>query len=126
MLSARRAADCMWSPATPATGLRCGLANECDLDVPAAQYSGAVRPGATPHRQTGQPRTKGQRLGNPADLAASATWSAHHMVIYHGRTGVKHIATVRCLWYGSFRTRPVTVLLVRDEALTSGYDLALD
>ena len=47
------------------------------------------------------------------------------MVTYHGRTDIKHIATVRCLWYGSFHARAVTVVLVRDEATTSGYDLAL-
>jgi len=73
----------------------------------------------------GRPRTKGDRLGTPADLAATATWSAHSVITYHGRTDVRHIATVGCLWYGSFHTRPVTVVLVRGEATTSGYDLAL-
>jgi DDE superfamily endonuclease len=73
----------------------------------------------------GRPRTKGERLGTPAELAGNATWTTHQVVTYHGRTGIKHIAAVRCLWYGSFRTCPVTVVLVRDEATTSGYDLAL-
>ena len=73
----------------------------------------------------GRPRTKGDRLGTPADLARQATWTTHPVVTYHGRTDVKHIATLRCLWYGSFHTRAITVVLVRDEATTSGYDLAL-
>jgi hypothetical protein len=73
----------------------------------------------------GRPKTKGERLGTPADLAGSATWTTRRVVTYHRRTDIKHIATVRCLWYGSFRTRPVTVVLVRDQATTSGYDLAL-
>ncbi len=73
----------------------------------------------------GRPRTKGDRLGTPADLAAAATWATHQVVTYHGRAGVRHIAVITCLWYGSFHTRPVTVVLVRDEATTSGYDLAL-
>lgn len=87
----------------------------------------AVLYGLAPPRtgRRGRPRTKGERMGTPADLARNATWTTHQVVTYHGRTDVRHIATVRCLWYGSFRTRTVTVVLVRDEATTSGYDLAL-
>jgi hypothetical protein len=73
----------------------------------------------------GRPRTKGDRLGTPADLAATATWTTHRVVTYHGRTDIKHTAAITCLWYGSFHARPVTVVLVRDEATTRGYDLAL-
>ena len=87
----------------------------------------AVLYGLAPPRtgRRGRPRTKGDRLGTPADLARQATWTTHPVVTYHGRTDVKHIATLRCLWYGSFHTRAITVVLVRDEATTSGYDLAL-
>jgi len=73
----------------------------------------------------GRPKTKGERLGTPAELAGNATWTACQVVTYHGRTDIKHIAVITCLWYGSFHTRPITVVLVRDEATTSGYDLAL-
>ena len=73
----------------------------------------------------GRPRTRGERLGTPAGLARNATWTTREVVTCHGRTGIRHIAAVRCLWYGSFHARPVTVALVRDEAATSGYDLAL-
>jgi len=73
----------------------------------------------------GRPRTKGDRLGTPADLARNATWTTHQVITYHGRTDIKHIATVRCLWYGSFHARAVTVILVRDQDTATGYDLAL-
>jgi len=73
----------------------------------------------------GWPRTRGDRLGTPADLAAAATWTTQQVVTCHGRADIRHIAAVRCLWHGSFHTRPVTVVLVRDEATTSGYDLAM-
>ncbi|HEY8641494.1 MAG TPA: transposase [Candidatus Dormibacteraeota bacterium] len=87
----------------------------------------AVLYGLAPPRtgRRGRPRTKGERLGTPADLARNATWTTDHVVTYHGRTDIRHTATVRCLWYGSFHARAVTVVLVRDEATTSGYDLAL-
>jgi len=78
-----------------------------------------------PTGRRGRPRTKGERLGTPADLARNATWTTHHVITYHGRTDVRHTATVRCLWYGSFHTRAITVVLVRDQDTASGYDLAL-
>ncbi|HXP21699.1 MAG TPA: transposase [Streptosporangiaceae bacterium] len=87
----------------------------------------AVLYGLAPPRtgRRGRPRTKGDRLGTPAELARTAAWTTREVVTYHGRTGIKHTATIRCLWYGSFHTRAITVVLVRDEATTSGYDLAL-
>ncbi len=87
----------------------------------------AVLYGLAPPRtgKRGRPRTKGERLGTPADLARNAAWTTHHVVTYHGRTDIKHTATIRCLWYGSFHARTVTVVLVRDQDTTSGYDLAL-
>ncbi|MGO9080392.1 MAG: hypothetical protein ACLQDY_15340 [Streptosporangiaceae bacterium] len=87
----------------------------------------AVPHGLAPPRtgRRGRPRTRGDRLGTPAGLARQATWTTHHAVTCHGRTGIRHTATVRCLWHGSFRTRAVTVVLVRDQDDASGYDLTL-
>src|SRR5947208_10063893 len=62
----------------------------------------------------GRPRTKGPRLGTPTDLTAAATWRTTHVRRY-GRTDTVHIAEVICLWYGSFHTRTVRVILVRDD-----------
>lgn len=44
----------------------------------------------------------------------------------YGQTVTVQTATIRCLWYGVFGDRPVTVVLVRDRAGRAGtYDLAL-
>jgi hypothetical protein len=53
-------------------------------------------------------------LGTPTDLAATATWRTTHVRRY-GRTDTVHIAEVICQWYGSFHTRTVRVVLVRDD-----------
>jgi hypothetical protein len=64
--------------------------------------------------RSGRPRTKGARLGTPADLAAAATWRTSQVRRY-GRTEIVQIAEVTCLWYGSFHTETVRVILVRDD-----------
>ncbi|WP_370375707.1 transposase [Catenulispora sp. GAS73] len=42
-----------------------------------------------------------------------------------GRTDAVYLAEISCLWYGSFHTRTVRVILLRDASTESGYDLAL-
>jgi hypothetical protein len=68
--------------------------------------------------RSGRPRTRGARLGTPTDLAASATargrWRATRVRRY-GRTDAVQITERTCLWYGSFRSRTVRVILVRDD-----------
>jgi hypothetical protein len=64
--------------------------------------------------QRGRPRTRGERLGTPADLARTATWRTVKVRRY-GRTDTVQIAEIVCLWYGSFHTRTVRVVLVRDN-----------
>jgi hypothetical protein len=67
---------------------------------------------------SGRPRTRGSRLGTPADVAALATtrnaWRATEVRRY-GRTDAVQITELVCLWYGSFRSRTVRVILVRDD-----------
>ncbi len=41
------------------------------------------------------------------------------------RTDTVHLAEVPCLWCGSFHTRTVRVILLRDDTTDTGYDLAL-
>ncbi|MFI6850663.1 MULTISPECIES: transposase [unclassified Kitasatospora] len=77
-----------------------------------------------PTNKRGRPRLKGARLGTPAELAATATFTTTRVARY-GRTDQVRIAEVRCLWYGSFHTQTVRVILIRDEDTTTGYDLAL-
>src|SRR5205085_1302201 len=68
--------------------------------------------------RSGRPRTRGARLGTPADVAALATttntWRTTQVRRY-GRTDVVQITELVCLWYGSFRSRTVRVILVRDD-----------
>jgi DDE superfamily endonuclease len=64
--------------------------------------------------RSGRPRTKGERLGTPADLARTATWLTAQ-VRHYGRTDTVQIAEIICLWYGAFHTRTVRVVLVRDD-----------
>jgi hypothetical protein len=72
----------------------------------------------------GRPRTKGARLGTAEDIAAEAAWDTVTVTAY-GREHIKHVTAVSCLWYGSWHTRAVRLILARDEHTTSGYDLAL-
>jgi len=68
--------------------------------------------------RSGRPRTRGARLGTPTDLAAMATFGARWRtprVRRYGRTDAVQITELACLWYGSFRSRTVRVILVRDE-----------
>ncbi|RPE47159.1 hypothetical protein EDD90_10602 [Streptomyces sp. Ag109_O5-1] len=77
-----------------------------------------------PTGRRGRPRLKGARLGTAADLAATATFTTARVKRY-GRTDQVRIAEVRCLWYGSFHTQTVRVILIRDDGTDTGYDLAL-
>ena len=68
--------------------------------------------------RSGQPRTRSARLGTPTDLAASATVGARWRdarVRRYGRTDSVQITEITCLWYGSFRSHTVRVVLVRDN-----------
>jgi hypothetical protein len=46
-------------------------------------------------------------------------------VTRYQRTDTVHLAEVTCLGYGSFHTRTVRVMLLRDDTTDTGYDLAL-
>jgi len=57
-------------------------------------------------------------LGTPTDLAASATQKGRWpdtRVSRYGRTDTAQVTEVICLWYGSFRSQTVRVILVRDD-----------
>ncbi|MGH3922745.1 MAG: IS701 family transposase [Pseudonocardiaceae bacterium] len=75
----------------------------------------------------GRPRLKGDRIGTATQIARSATWKTITVARY-GTTATCQVAERVCLWYGTWRTDPVRVILLRDSARkisTSGYDLAL-
>jgi DDE superfamily endonuclease len=72
----------------------------------------------------GRPRLKGDRIGTPAQLAALTTWKTASVRRY-GTTATVAVSEHLCLWYGTWRTDTVRVILLRDTGRSSGYDLAL-
>jgi hypothetical protein len=107
-------------------GALAGLGDDMTITTRARSNAAFYEP--TPPRtgKRGRPRLKGDRIGTPADIAASATWKTVAVTRY-GTTATVQIAERTCLWYGTWRTDPVRVILLRDTArtTTSGYDLAL-
>jgi hypothetical protein len=79
----------------------------------------------------GRPKLKGDRIGTPADIAATARWKTMRVFRY-GTTVTVQIAEQVCLWYGTWRTDTVRVILVKDHrrrtttaSTTHGYEIAL-
>jgi len=72
----------------------------------------------------GAPRKKGKRLPKLAALAGTATFTSATVGRY-GKTDTVQVATVRCLWYSVFGSQHVSVVLLREDAAGTGYDLAL-
>jgi hypothetical protein len=76
----------------------------------------------------GRPRRKGERIGTPADIATSARWRTVSVSRYR-TTSTVQITEQVCLWYGTWRTDTVRVVLVRETGTktksTKGYGIAL-
>ncbi len=72
----------------------------------------------------GRPRLKGKVLGKPTDLAETATWR-QVTVNRYGRTDTIEVASVPCIWYGSFGNAPGRCVLVREDDSSKLYDMAL-
>jgi DDE superfamily endonuclease len=77
-----------------------------------------------PTGRRGRPAKKGERLPRLADLAATATWRTARVDRY-GRVDTVMVAALDCLWYGAFGATPGQLVLVREPATPTGYDLAL-
>jgi hypothetical protein len=82
------------------------------------------QPAPPPTGKRGRPRTKGDRIGTPADLAAAATWRRAAVARYGRRDSVL-VAEATCLWYGAFGPRLGCLVLVRELDSANRYDLAL-
>lgn len=77
----------------------------------------------------GRPALKGKRIGTPAQIATSATWETLSVSRY-GTTNTVKVTERVCLWYGTWRTDTVRVILVNNtgrttKTSTTGYDIAL-
>jgi hypothetical protein len=92
----------------------------CRIPRNAALYD--LPPAATGKR--GRPRTKGGRLGQVADLAATRSWKIHTLRLYDNQRTVR-ISELTCLWHGSFGSRPVRVIWIRHLESGKVFDLAL-
>ena len=80
-------------------------------------------PAPPPTGKRGRPRLKGDRLGTPAEIAATAEWRPVTVCRY-GRTDTAHAAELDALWYGAFGNKLGRVVLMRDPG-TDGYGLAI-
>jgi hypothetical protein len=110
-----------------ACGSFAGLGHDMTMTTRARSTAVFFDPAPPRTGKRGRPRLKGDRIGTPADIARSATWKTVTLARY-GTTAAVAIAERVCLWYGTWRTDPVRVILVREgtrKARTSGYDLAL-
>jgi hypothetical protein len=67
-----------------------------------------------PTGKRGRPRLKGDRIGTPAQAAATAVFQPVAVARY-GRSDTVGIAVLNCLWYGVFGPQPVRMVLVRDQ-----------
>jgi hypothetical protein len=76
----------------------------------------------------GRPRLKGDRIGTPAQIARHEPCKTVTLARY-ATTTTAQITDRVCLWYGTWRTDIVRVILVRDTRRTTnptnGYDIAL-
>jgi hypothetical protein len=109
-------------PTPPTTAKPCAGCPATSPSPPGCRPTRDLAPPPTGRR--GRPALKGARLGTPAQLAATAT-STKAQVKRYGRTDTVHTAEIRCVWYGSFHTQTVRVILLRDDTTDTGYDLAL-
>jgi DDE superfamily endonuclease len=82
------------------------------------------RPAPPPTGRRGRPRTKGDRIGTPAQAAAGAAWRQAAVARY-GRTDTVHIAEVACLWYGAFGKRTGRLIAVAEGVGDTGRQLLL-
>jgi hypothetical protein len=90
--------------------------------LPANAVLYGPRPPRTGRR--GRPRVTGARLGTCAQIAAAAAWHDAVINVYGQDTAVQ-IAAVEGLWYGSFKSAPGRIVLVRDRGSVKAYDLGL-
>ena len=81
-------------------------------------------PKPPPTGRRGRPRVKGARLGTCAQIAAGADWQDTVINVYGQHTAVQVTAT-EGLWYGSFKTAPGRIVLVKDPGSAQAYDLGL-
>ena len=81
-------------------------------------------PKPPPTGKRGRPRAKGDRIGTCADAAAGADWREAVIRAYGQDTAVQ-VAARDALWYGSFKSAPGQLVLVREHGSKKPYDLGI-
>ncbi len=81
-------------------------------------------PKPPPTGKRGRPRAKGGRIGTCKDAAATADWRETVIHAYGEETKVQ-VAARDALWYGSFKSAPGQLILVRDPDSGKPYDLGI-
>jgi hypothetical protein len=90
--------------------------------LPASAVISAPKP--PPTGQRGRPREKGDRIGTCKDAAQAAAWKDTTVRIY-GKEEKMQAAAFPGLWYGSFKSAPGQLILMRDPESGKPYDLGL-
>jgi hypothetical protein len=90
--------------------------------LPAKAVLYGPRPPRTGRR--GRPAHKGRRLGSCEQIARFAAWQTVTVHVY-GQAATVQAAAAAALWYGSFKTAPGQVVLVRAPGSGKLYDLGL-
>jgi DDE superfamily endonuclease len=65
-------------------------------------------------KNPGRPRTRDHRLGTPAEIAATADFTAITVTRY-AQIATVMAADIRCLWYGVYRSQHLRLILVLDN-----------
>lgn len=107
-----------------ACGSFAGLGHDMTMTTRARSTAVFFEPAPPRTGKRGRPRLKGNRIGTATDIANSARWKTVTVARY-GTSATVAVTERLCLWYGTWRTDTVRVILLRDTTRTSGYDLAV-
>jgi hypothetical protein len=109
-------------------GAFAGLGHDMTMTTRARANAVFSHPAPARTGKRGRPRLRGDRLGTPAQIASCANWSRVSVHRY-GTTATVQISERVCLWYGTWRTDTVRLILVRDTdhqtSQNRGYGIAL-
>ena len=81
-------------------------------------------PKPPPAGKRGRPRAKGDRIGTCADAAVGADWR-EAVIRACGQDTAVQVAARDALWYGSFKSAPGQLVLVREPGSKKPYDLGI-
>jgi hypothetical protein len=82
-------------------------------------------PPARREGQRGRTQLKGKRMKSLAEIAQAATFKPARLTGRDGKTRTALVHEFTCLWYKSFHTRPIKVILVRNPKTNKDFDIAI-